>query len=336
MAAKVKLLPSGREFTVASRETVLAAGLRSGLSLRYRCANGSCGECKARIVSGQPRDARFHDFVLSVADKAAGCVLLCSTEADSDLVVEVREIDGVEEVPYQEVQARVSKLQRLRDDLLVLRLRTPRSQALQFLSGQYVSLTLPGLLPRYRAIASCPCDGTQLEFHIRRIPGDAFGEYAFTRLRNSQPIQVCGPEGKLSFDRTSTRPVVFFAYDIGFAPIKSLVEYAISLEGEQAMALYWMALIAGEHYLDNLCRSWADALDNFTYVPLTSITGPSPSEGQWSELSALQRVIADHADLSGYDVYFAGPQGLVFTARRLFMDQGLPAERFFAETLKYF
>ncbi len=336
MAAKVKLLPSGREFTVASRETVLAAGLHSGLSLRYGCANGSCGECKARIVSGQARDARYHDFVLGAVDKAAGRALLCCTEAESDLVVEVHEIGGVEEVDYQEVQARVSKVQRLREDLLILRLRTPRSQALHFLSGQYVSLTLPGLLPRYRAIASCPCDGTQLEFHIRRIPGDAFGEYAFTRLRNSQPIRVCGPEGRLSFDRRSTRPVVFFAYDIGFAPIKSLVEYAISLEGEQAMALYWMALITGEHYLDNLCRSWADALDNFTYVPLTSITGPSPSEGQWSELSALQRVIADHADLSGYDVYFAGPQGLVFTARRLFMDQGLPAERFFGETLEYF
>ena len=336
MRARVRILPSGSEFTIENRETVLEAGLRSGLSLHYRCTNGSCGECKAKVVSGKARDARFHDFSLTEMEKAAGQVLLCCTEADSDLVIEVREIGGVEEVPYQEVRARVSKMERVRDDMLVLRLRTPRSQALEFLSGQYVSLTLPGLLPRYRSIASCPCNGTLLEFHIRRIPGDAFSEYAFTRLRNAQPIVVSGPEGRLSFDKASTRPVIFFAYDTGFAPIKSLVEYAISLEGEQPMALYWMTLSAGQHYLDNLCRAWADALDNFSYFALTSIADAGETDGQWSELSAVQRVVEDQGDLSDHDVYIAGPQALVFAAGKVFMERGLPPERFFADSLKYF
>ncbi|MDJ0893089.1 MAG: 2Fe-2S iron-sulfur cluster-binding protein [Gammaproteobacteria bacterium] len=336
MALTVRILPSGREFTVAGRETILEAGLRSGLSLRYRCSNGSCGECKARIVSGQVRQVRLHDFVLNAVEKAAGDVLLCCTGADSDLVIEVREIGGADEVARQEVRARVSAIERIGGDLIVLRLRTPRSQALQFLAGQYVSLTLPGLLPRYRSIASCPCSGNQLEFHVRRIPGDAFCEYVFTQLKTSQTVQIDGPEGSLTLDRESTRPIVFFAYDTGFAPIKSVVEYAISLEGEQPMALYWMALADGEHYLDNLCRSWADALENFSYTALTSIAGPPAAEREWSEYAALEQVLAEHQDLSAYDVYFAGPRGLVSTARRLFMAQGLPSERFFAETLRHF
>jgi len=338
MTATVRLAPSGRAFPVEAHETVLDAGLRSGLALRYRCINGSCGECRGRVLAGTAREARFHDFVLSEAEKQAGYVLLCCTEADSDLEIEVAEIGGVEEIPYQEIEARVAKLERLREDLLVLHIRTPRSQALQFLPGQCVTLTLPGLLPRYRSVASCPCNGTRLEFHIRRMPGDAFSQYVFSGLKGAQRIRVAGPEGRLGFDKDSTRPVIFFAYDLGFAPIKSLIEYAISLEGEQALHLYWMALAGGQHYMDNLCRSWADALDNFDYVPLTSVTGTTDGalDGEWSELSAVERVVREHPDLCGYDVYIAGPQALVSAAFRLFVENGLPEERFFSDTLKYF
>lgn len=338
MTATVRILPSGREFLVESHETVLEAGLRSGIALTYRCTNGTCGECKARVISGHARDARFHDYQLDGAEKAAGMVLMCCTEPHSDLEIEVREIGGYEEIPYQEIRAKVSKLQRLSKDVVVMHVRTPRSRALQFLPGQYVGLTLPGLLPRSRSVASCPCNGARLEFHIRHVPGDAFSEYVFTRLKASEEVQVAGPEGRLSFDKDSRRPVVFFAYDTGFAPIKSLIEYAFSLEGEQPMHLYWMALSHDQHYLDNLCRSWADALDNFHYASLTSrVAEPVKAGAQlWDELAAVERVTGDHPDLSGHDVYIAGPQGVVSAARRYFMAHGLPGSRLFAEALKYF
>ena len=338
MSYTAHIRPSGKRLLVESHETLLDAGLRSGLSLKYRCTNGSCGECRARVLSGQARDARFHDFRLSDGEKRAGYVLLCCTEADSDLELEVSEIGGFEEIPYQEIRAKVSKLEPLGHDMMLMQVRTPRSKALQFLPGQYLRLTLPGLLPRYRSIASCPCNGARLEFHVRRIPGDAFSQYVFTRLRSPEEVLLAGPEGRLRFDDESSRPVIFFAYDTGFAPIKSLVEHAMSLEDNQEMDLYWMALGQGEHYLDNLCRSWADALDGFRYVRLVSCTQApdAPGEADWSELSAIERVISDHPDLSSYDVYIAGPQALVSTARRYFVAGGLPESRFFAETLKYF
>ncbi len=338
MSFTAHIRPSGKTLLIESHETLLEAGLRSGLSLKYGCTNGSCGECKARVLSGEAREARFHDFRLSEAEQRSGYVLLCCTEADSDLELEVHEIGSFEEIPYQEVRAKVSKLEPLGQDMMLMHVRTPRSKALQFLPGQYLRLTLPGLLPRYRSVASCPCNGARLEFHVRRIPGDAFSQYVFTRLRSSEEVLLAGPEGRLSFDNDSSRPVVFFAYDTGFAPIKSLVEHAMSLEGDQEMCLYWMALSRGEHYLDNLCRSWADALDGFRYVRLVSCMESADGRGErkWSELSAIERVISDHPDLTGFDVYIAGPQALVSTARRYFVSRGLPESRFFAETLKYF
>ena len=39
-------------FTCGAGDTLLYAGLRQGLSLPYECATGTCGSCRARVMSG--------------------------------------------------------------------------------------------------------------------------------------------------------------------------------------------------------------------------------------------------------------------------------------------
>lgn len=335
VAATIHLHPSGRQFSANPNESLLEAGLRSGIAIPYRCSNGSCGECKGRIVSGAWRELRHHDYPLSQTERDSGAALLCCIEAESDLQIELNEVSVAVEIPRQSIKARVAKLEHLQSELLILHLRTPRSQALQFLPGQFATLTLPGLLPRYRSIASCPCRGGRPEFHIRDIPGDPFSTYCFNELKVNDEVLLEGPEGALQFDPESTRPLLFFAYDTGFAPIKSLAESAINRELSQPIHLYWLALDPAHHYFENLCRSWADAFDNFSYGALHS-SGQSPDGRPWDELTAIERVVVDYPDLSAHDVYIAGPQAVVSTARNTFARHGHPPERFFAESLKYF
>jgi CDP-4-dehydro-6-deoxyglucose reductase, E3 len=64
MSAQVTIQPSGHEFFVEGNDTLLEAALRAGIPLNYGCSNGNCGECKARLVSGQVRKVHPHDFVL--------------------------------------------------------------------------------------------------------------------------------------------------------------------------------------------------------------------------------------------------------------------------------
>ena len=80
----------------------------------------------------------------------------------------------------------------------------------------------------------------------------------------------------------SPRPLVFAACDTGFAPVKSLIEHAMALEAAESLSVIWLAPAADGHYLDNLCRAWSDALDDFRYLPLTL-------EGAWSQ-EAVERV----------------------------------------------
>ena len=83
--------------------------------------------------------------------------------------------------------------------------------------------------------------------------------------------------------------------------------------------------------MDALCQQWTDALPNFSYIPVVSNALP---EDQWTGRSGFvhQAVIADHADLSGYQVYACGAPVVVDSAKRDFTGQcHLPQEEFFAD-----
>ena len=86
MSAHVTIQPSGHEFFVEGNDTLLEAALRNGVSLNYGCSNGNCGECKARVVSGEVKKVHAHDYVLKDAEKDAGVILLCAYAPVNDVV----------------------------------------------------------------------------------------------------------------------------------------------------------------------------------------------------------------------------------------------------------
>ena len=335
MTVRVRLLPSQREFEAAPQETLLEAALRAGLSPGYRCGNGSCGECKARVCAGRVGQARPHDYPLSPADRQAGYVLLCCASPETDLEIATEIAGGVDDIPQQSITARVAKLEPLGTDRLALHLRTPRSQALRFLAGQHVRLDIAGLPPRHKSLASCPCSATHLEFHFRRAPGDPFAEYVFGRLRVGDAVQVSGPHGRFVFREQADRPVILLAYDTGFAAIKSLIEQSMAVDCAYALRLYWVTDRDGGHYADNYCRSVADAHGNFSYSALRCEHDDATlSPAEQGLLCGARRVIADYPDLAGFEVYVSGPDSNARAARELLGGHGLPLEQLHVDDLQ--
>lgn len=338
MTAKVKLLPSGHEFSVEPGENLLDAALRAGLSIRYSCNSGSCGECRARLVSGELGDVLHHDYAFNERERADGQFLMCRTSAASDLVIEAVEARGAADVPVQTLTTQVNKLVRLSEDVMELHLRTPRSQTLWFLAGQHVRLNIPGIAPRHKSIASCPCNGMVLQFHVRRRPGDPFSDHVFTRMKVRDTIDVEGPFGSFVLDEESTRPLIFIAFETGFAPIKSLIEHAISLEMRQPIRLYWITAGARGHYLENHCRAWQDALDDFGFAPIGGSDAPG-GRGTGAELAmerAVTRLLTDYPDLAGHDVYANGPEVLFAGLSAALIARGLPPDRLFVDQVQRF
>ncbi|MCV6636181.1 2Fe-2S iron-sulfur cluster-binding protein [Candidatus Albibeggiatoa sp. nov. NOAA] len=317
MAAHVKMLPSGHEFFVEGSSSLLEAALQAGLALNYGCSSGNCGACKARVVSGEVWKVREHDYVLSEAEKNMGYMLMCSHTAVTDLVLEASEAHHANEIPEQEIQVRVKKLDSLSDDIVLLQLQTPRTQTLRFMAGQCVKLSIEEGKSAKFALASCPCDGRNLQFHIRK-QNNATAKF-IQQLNIQQPIMLEGPKGEFVLGEDDSRPAVFIAYADGFAPIKSLVEHAISIDIIESFHFFWVCQQQEGHYLSNLCRSWADALDNFHYHPL--IIQDNIAE------TTINKVLAECPNIEDYQVYVAGIPNLTETSKQLLQHSGLADEQ---------
>lgn len=310
IAAHVRIQPSGHDFFVEGTDTLLDAGLRAGLALPYGCSNGNCGRCKARVIEGQVQKVRHYDYVLSAAEQSRGYTLMCCHTAVTDLVIETPEAKGAADMPTQSISARVRKIEPLGSDVLLLHLRTPRTDRLRFLAGQRAALSFHGGLRAEFPIASCPCDDMNLQFHVPRTPGEPVSDYAFNRLRINEQVVVDGPRGAFVLDEDSSRSLLFIAWDTGFAPIKSLVEHAMSADSAEHIYLYWIVSSAGGHYLGNLCRAWSDALENFSYVPL-EVAKTHGVGGQKAVAEHLERIVSSQPTLGDLEIYTAGPETLV-------------------------
>jgi CDP-4-dehydro-6-deoxyglucose reductase len=322
VSAHVQVKPSGHEFFVDGNDSLLEAALRAGLSLDYGCSIGNCGKCKARVVSGQVHRVRHSDYALPAAEKAAGVVLMCCHTAATDLVIEAREAHGAADMPLQTLDARVKAVSPLGADMRLLHLQTPRTQRLRFLAGQSVRLSLGEGAAASFPVASCPCDERNLHFHVRRRAGNAFAERVFAGLKDAHTVRIEGPRGEFVLDEESTRPLVFVAFDTGFAPVKSLIEHAMALDAAATLHLVWTASGEHGHYLDNLCRAWSDALDNFRYEPLAAAPD-APDETLARPV--LERVLQVHPRLGEVDVYVAGPAPRAHAAEFALLEHGLPS-----------
>ena len=147
MSFTVELYPSGHRFQTESGEPVLEAALRAGRSPAFGCANGSCGECRARIVAGEVDPVRFHDYFLTDAEKRAGFALLCSVAPRGDLVAESTEASGVDDIAPQRVRARVTRVETASADHAVVHLKVQRARVMRYLSGQRATAELAEFRP---------------------------------------------------------------------------------------------------------------------------------------------------------------------------------------------
>ncbi len=260
---------------------------------------------------------------------------MCSNTAISDVILEADVAGSVQDIPFQQITATVKLMETIAPDMLLLHLQTPRNQRLRFLAGQSVTLRVGLSFAADLPIASCPCDDRNVLFHVRRQPGNLFSDYVFDRLKCHESVELEGPQGEFILFEKSPRTLYFFAFDGGFAPIKSLIEHAISLNAED-IYLHWIGSNQQNIYLPNVVRAWSDALDNFHYkehvagFDLRAVNGKREAH----LLNQLGKIIASDAKLIEGDIYLAGPESAVAVAEQFFLDLGLPKTRVSVNTVK--
>ena len=311
MAAQVHIKNSGHEFLVDGTNTILEAGLSTGLALNYGCSNGNCGKCKAKLISSKNKKTKPHDYVFTESEKLNNYFLCCSNTAITDIEIEAEEADSEKDIPTQKISAKVKKAIQLSGDVLILNLKTPRTKRLRFLAGQNVILSRGDLKPLEVPIAICPCDDMNIQFHIP-YHEHPFSNYVYNELKSSDSIHIKGPTGSFVLDENSNLPIIFIAFDTGYAPINSLIEHAVTLEHAEYIHLYWIHK-GDKPYMHNQCRAWEDALDNFTYQRISYQEEDIVKE-------TLNSLLTEYPDLSNKNIYVCGVEKRVKQAEEILLD----------------
>lgn len=333
MAFNVIIKPSNHSFQMEADETILEAGLKHGFTLPYSCRDGVCGTCKGRLLQGTVNDCKYQNSALTEAEKAAGMALFCRAQPKSDLVIECREVNVAKDIPVRTLPCRVHKLEKRAQDVMVLYLKLPANERLQFLAGQYIDILTKDGKARSFSLANAPHDDEFLQLHIRNILGGEFTRYIFTQLKERDILRFRGPLGTFFLREDSNKPIVFVASGTGFAPTKSIIEHALHVGLKRPMHFYWGGRKLADLYMLDKAKEWETQGIKFT--PVLSEALPADN---WQGRTGFvhQAVLDDYSNLSGYQVYTCGAPVVVEVAHRDFTTlRGLPNDEFFSDAFTF-
>lgn len=311
---------------------MLTAALRQGYVLPYGCRNGACGSCKGKLLDGTVDYGTYQKKALTDEEKAQGKALFCQAKPLGPITIEARTVGAAKDIQVKTLPCRIQKIDRVADDVIVLQLKLPANERLQFLAGQYLEFLLKDGSRRSFSMGNAPHDDEFLQLHVRHVAGGQFTDHVFNRMKERDILRFEGPLGTFFLREDSDKPVVLVASGTGFAPIKSILEHAFKKGITRPLTLYWGARRPKDLYMSDLPARWATEHARFKYVPVVSEALP---EDAWAGRTGFvhRAVMQDFPDLSGHQVYACGVPIMVDSARKDFVLQcRLPELEFYADS----
>lgn len=207
----------------------------------------------------------------------------------------------------------------------------PRSDAMEYREGQFLSVLLPGGDARCYSMAGLRQDDGRIELHARLHPGGKFSTLVTRDLKPGGNLRVAGPFGDcvLKPETASSEVMVALAAGTGVAPLKAIIERMLLDEDDRPISLYWGGRTRDDLYLLDYFTGLQASRRNFRFIPV--LAEPDPS---WSGRKGFvhDAAVADIPSLSRATVYACGAPAMVDAARRLLIGQhGLSPTSFHAD-----
>jgi len=325
MRIQVNARNRGYEFEALPGERILYAGLRAGIDLPYECATGTCGTCKAKLLSGRVQDrwpdAPGRKFVKPQAAE----FLMCQCAAEDALTLEVSKfVYPVEPgacVP-QTGSGTVRNVRPLTHDVtgFALELERPRD----FDAGQFALLAPEGI-QGYRAYSMCNYARAArvLDFVVKRKPDGAFSQWLFGAEREGTRLDVFGPLGKATFEPALGKNLLCIAGGSGIAGMMSILaraDEARYFERHDGWVFFGVRTMKDAFFLKELSASKAKITVALSEEDVSEKTGKD-----WPGLrfeKGLVHEVAKRAMAGKYQnvrAYVAGPPPAVDAAIRVLL-----------------
>jgi CDP-4-dehydro-6-deoxyglucose reductase len=316
MPYQITLQPSGFTFEAKKNETVLDAALRQGVALNSGCRRGICGVCIGKLLSGS---ITYIDNEEPIAffdeDAPENKIVICEAMPDSDLVLELSEIDSPNALEIKNLLVEVTALESLSDTIIKVSLELPEDEFLQFLAGQTIAIIFDDTRKYYYSLASASHDQRHIELHIdTRLAGNRF----IHETAIGDTLRIEGPSGDFFIRDKHQCPSLFICENTGFAAIKSMLEHSIARGSTQPLHVFRLGEKQDDFYLSDLVDKWTNKYENIHCTAVIDLA---------LEQLVLQISQETGHDLADTEIYLSGTAPMVDTLEFELLSQGVPPAR---------
>lgn len=309
-------------------EKLADAAYRQKVNIPLDCRDGACGTCRGLCESGSydmPESSYIED-ALAPQDAASGYVLACQMKPTSGCVVRIPATSTACKTGVATHAGSLAQVRRLSDTTIGFSIELEQAAGLEFLSGQYVNVEVPGTgLTRSYSFSSPP-GGKLVDFVVRNVPNGRMSSYLTERAQTGQPISFSGPYGSF-YLREVKRPLLLLAGGTGIAPFLSMLEVLAASGFRQPVRM-----VFGVSHDDDLVA--LDALERIASLHpqfswRTCVAAPGSAHARKGYVTGhVEREWLNGGDV---DVYLCGPVPMVDAVRRWLDDAGVKPANFYFE-----
>jgi toluene monooxygenase electron transfer component len=330
MKIQINARNRAHHFDAAAGRKILHAGLSNSIALPYECGSGTCGTCKARLLSGEIDDAwpqaPGRKFL-----KNADEFLMCQCTARNDLSIEV--------ASFVQTAATGACLPaaikgRIRDAVLlthdVMQLHVELIEPMEFDAGQFVLIEVPGV-PGARgwSMVNHERGANALQFVVKKKPDGKISDWLFGNDPNGAEVEVFGPLGSATFYPSIAKNLLCIAGGSGIAGIVSIVtraareNYFADFNGN---VFFGVRSMKDAFYLDTFSKLREQAGDKLAVtIALSEEAASDAMRAQYPLLafeSGFVHEVAGRAMQGRYDnvlAFLAGPPPAVDASVRMLL-----------------
>ena len=303
--------------------TLLAAALGGGIPVENSCLRGDCQRCSALVVRGHAQQADGKD---SICAGEAG--LLCQLKSSADIEVELAS-DPFEVLPAPRLYpVKINGLDWLSDDVVRLRLITPKGQYFEYIGGQYIDVIRQGIRRSYSVFA-VDQDSRSIECHIRLVSGGLMSDWLRHEAKIGDLLQIHGPHGRFILrDHMRAGRSYFLATGTGIVPVLSMLrsssENTVYQLGKKL--IIWGNRQTNDAYnliqFKNICKQYKIDL-------ILAFSKESFTKNIKHVIDGLPNALSD--DL----IFAAGNPRMVSDARQISVKRGLSVNRFYSDAFSF-
>ena len=318
-ARRVTLDPSGTSFEQAPGQRLLEAAREAGVWLPFECGWGSCGTCKATLVSGDVELLVPEASALSDRDARRARILLCQSSATTDVTIKpLRASD--EPDPLRDVRLVTGTVVACTEvGPSIHDITVSTSAPFFFRPGQFAIVHGPQDQRRCYSFAGVPGQ-PHVRFVVKQYDGRPVSTWA-SSLSPGDTVTFEGPYGDVWL-RDSGRPLLMIAGGSGISAVLGLVRDAAANSRDRDLTVLYGARTAADLALVHELEGLVAAHGRGRLLAVVE-TGPPPRGGLEGRVTDPLAVI----DCAGSDVYLAGPPAMVDAVDLVLLERGVGRDR---------